>query len=305
MPRARSINQDQRQTAAASENGSGCLSVYWMPPLAALFIACLLAIFALRAPLQTSALHNDVPAQVAVIPTSTVVPQSNTPPLPVVTQGVPVADNTILVVPTSEASVTVVDQPQQRSNNPLFDFALAPAVANHNSNTNVGSANGISPIFSKEVQYWAQDIVRWANESSLDPNLVAVIMQIESCGDPRAISRSGAIGLFQVMPFHFHITDNPFNPDTNALRGLNYLARSLEAAGGNPRLAMAGYNGGIGVISRGEWTWPSETQRYVEIGAPLYEDAKSGATYSPTMETWFGNGSHLCRQARNRLGITE
>jgi soluble lytic murein transglycosylase-like protein len=180
----------------------------------------------------------------------------------------------------------------------LFDFALAPAVV---SNSTV---NGISPIFSREVQYWAKDIVRWANESSLDPNLVAAIMQIESCGDPRAISRSGAIGLFQVMPFHFHITDNPFNPDTNALRGLNYLSRALEAAGGNARLAMAGYNGGIGVISRGEWTWPSETQRYVQIGAPLYEEARSGATTSPTMEKWFGT-SNLCRQARNRLGITE
>ena len=52
MPRARPINQDQRQTAAASENGSGCFSVYWMPPLAALFIACVLAIFALKAPLH-------------------------------------------------------------------------------------------------------------------------------------------------------------------------------------------------------------------------------------------------------------
>src|SRR5512138_243623 len=104
MPRARSINQDQRQTAAASEDGSGCFSVYWLPPLAALFIACLLAIFALRAPLQTSALHIDTTAQIAVIPTSTSIPQSDTTPLPIVTEGVPVADNTILVVPTSSAS---------------------------------------------------------------------------------------------------------------------------------------------------------------------------------------------------------
>jgi len=107
------------------------------------------------------------------------------------------------------------------------------------------------------------------------------------------------------MPFHFHITDNPFNPDTNALRGLNYLSRSLDAAGGNPRLAMAGYNGGIGVISRGEWTWHAETRRYVEIGAPLYEDARSGATSSPTFDKWYGRGTSLCRQARNRLGITD
>jgi hypothetical protein len=92
MPRARSINQDQWRTAAASENGSGCFPVYWMPPLAALFIACLLAIFALRAPLQTSALHSDLMEPILA---STPIPQSNNQPLPVVTQGVPVADNTI------------------------------------------------------------------------------------------------------------------------------------------------------------------------------------------------------------------
>lgn len=291
MPRARSISQDQRQTAAASEMGSGCFSVFWMPPLAALFIACLLAIFALRAPLQTAALNEVRSAS----PISTPIPQTESLSLPIATQGLPVADNSSLVVPTSALNTDVVNGAPRTSNNPFFEFTVASAP----------SSTGISPIFSREVQYWANDIVRWANEASLDPNLVAVVMQIESCGDPRAISRSGAMGLFQVMPFHFHITDNPFNPDTNALRGLDYLSRSLAAAGGNPRLALAGYNGGIGVISRGEWTWASETHRYVQIGGPLYEDARSGATSSTTMEQWYGQGNSLCRQARNRLGLTE
>jgi soluble lytic murein transglycosylase-like protein len=291
MPRARSINQDQRQAAAASENGSGCFSVYWMPPLAALFIACLLAIFALRTPLQTSALDD----QVSVLPatTSTPIPQTGSLPLPVVTQALPVADNSALVVPTSAVDTTVVSEAPRTSTNPFFSFTI-PA-----------SPTLLSPVFSKEVQYWAREIVRWANDASLDPNLVAVVMQIESCGNPRAISRSGAIGLFQVMPFHFHLGDNPFNPDTNALRGLDYLSRSLAAAGGNARLALAGYNGGIGVISRAEWTWPSETQRYVQIGAPIYEDAHSGAASSAAFEQWYGSGNSLCRHARNQLGITE
>lgn len=299
MPRARSIYEDQRQTAAASENGRGCFSVYWMPPLAALFIACLLAIFALRAPLQTSALHNDVtvlPAATPVTAVPTYMPPPENIPLPVVTQSLPIADNSFLIAPTSVFETNLVNETQQRSNDPLFDFSLAP------SSTGSG---GISPIFSREVQYWSNDIVRWANEASLDPNLVAVVMQIESCGDPNAVSRSGAIGLFQVMPFHFHISDDPFDPNTNARRGLDYLSRSLEVAGGDPRLALAGYNGGIGVISRGEWTWHDETHRYVEIGAPLYADAVSGATISPTFEQWFGRGTNLCRQARNRLGIID
>ena len=127
----------------------------------------------------------------------------------------------------------------------------------------------ISPIFTREIQHWANDITRWADASSLDPNLIATVMQIESCGDPRAVSSAGAKGLFQVMPFHFEFGENPYNPETNALRGLNYLSNSLATAHGNIRLALAGYNGGIGIITRGEWAWASETIRYVYLHTDL------------------------------------
>jgi hypothetical protein len=50
----------------------------------------------------------------------------------------------------------------------------------------------------------------------------------------------------------------------------------LETANGDARLAMAGYNGGIGIIPRGEWTWSAQTKRYVQYGAPIYSDAISG-----------------------------
>jgi soluble lytic murein transglycosylase-like protein len=160
------------------------------------------------------------------------------------------------------------------------------------------STAGLAPFFRPEVLHWSDSIVQWATAANLDPNLAAVVMQIESCGDPRALSRSGAIGLFQVMPFHFAFTDNPYDPNTNALRGLNYLSRSWQAAGGNARLALAGYNGGIGVISRSEWTWPAETQRYVRYGAPIYEDAFQGATQSAALDEWYTKyGVSLCQQA--------
>jgi len=162
----------------------------------------------------------------------------------------------------------------------------------------------LSPIFTPEIQYWADAITRWAAASGLDPNLAAVVMQIESCGNPRATSRAGAMGLFQVMPYHFSAGENPYAPDTNALRGLGYLKRSLDAAGGNARLALAGYNGGIGVISRGEWAWAAETVRYVKYGFPIYEDARRGVTSSAAVNEWYGHyGAGLCRQAAQRLGL--
>lgn len=230
MPRARSQQYDDRQTAAADHDAGGCLSFYALPPLAVILIACLLAALASRIPIQTSA--------------------------------------SPIVQPVSTTS------------------------------------SGLSPIFTREIQFWENDILRWANASFLDPNLVATVMQIESCGDPRALSRSGAMGLFQVMPFHFRLGENGFDIETNALRGLEYLSNSLQTANGNPRLALAGYNGGIGVIGIGEWAWHAETQRYVRYGEPIYNDARSGLSSSVSLDEWHQSyGAGLCHQAAQRLRL--
>lgn len=162
----------------------------------------------------------------------------------------------------------------------------------------------LSPIFTPEVQFWGNSIARWATATDIDPNLIATIMQIESCGNPAATSSAGALGLFQVMPYHFYAGDDPYSPDTNAARGLAYLNRSLNAAGNDVRLALAGYNGGIGVISSGEWAWPAETVRYAYWGSGIYQDALNGAASSARLGEWLNaGGASLCRQAQQKLAI--
>src|SRR4051794_38945116 len=82
--------------------------------------------------------------------------------------------------------------------------AVAGALQGASADANAGSGqNGLSPIFTPEVQHWAGKLVGWSKLFNIDPNLAATVMQIESCGGPGAISGSGAQGLFQVMPFHF------------------------------------------------------------------------------------------------------
>lgn len=185
-----------------------------------------------------------------------------------------------------------------------FAWKTTPILPTSVEESPPAASTGIAPIFRIEIQYWADSISKWAAASQLDPNLVATVMQIESCGDPRAISSAGAMGLFQVMPFHFYAVDNPYDPETNAARGLAYLSRSLATGGGDARLAMAGYNGGIGVIGRAEWNWPAQTKRYVQYGAPIYEDAKNGMDSSAALNQWYENyGVSLCRQAHLRLGL--
>lgn len=137
----------------------------------------------------------------------------------------------------------------------------------------------LAPLFTPEVQRWSAQILAWAQAYHLDPNLIATVMQIESCGDPLARSASGALGLFQVMPFHFGARENPMDPETNARVGLSYLAEALRRANGDVAQALAGYNGGLSVIGRPE-RWTAETRRYVYWGLGIYEDARRGATQS-------------------------
>ena len=191
---------------------------------------------------------------------------------------------------------------------PLLDGGAAE-VANANASNAVGKAvnyqGKISAVFSDEVKYWEADIVRWANEHSLDPDMVATIMQIESCGDPQAVSSAGAQGLFQVMPFHFAAGEDALDPDTNARRGLNYYVERLQQTNGDVGLAFAGYNGGHRAAGSSWDAWAHETQRYYVWSTGIYGDIQQGLTESPTMQEWLqAGGASLCDQAARRLGLT-
>jgi soluble lytic murein transglycosylase-like protein len=109
------------------------------------------------------------------------------------------------------------------------------------------------------------------------------------------------MGLFQVMPFHFNQGEDTFDPQNNALRGINYLKESLSAHAGDARSALAGYNAGITGSKRPEAAWPSETIRYVYWGYNIYMDALAGKDSSAVLQEWLqAGGSGLCDTARAR-----
>jgi soluble lytic murein transglycosylase-like protein len=162
----------------------------------------------------------------------------------------------------------------------------------------------ITGAFTPEVEHWWADIDRWASARSLDPYLVATVMQIESCGDPQAVSPSGAQGLFQVMPFHFSEGAAMLDPETNAAAGLSYLVYTLNAANGDPNLAMAAYNGGPGLIGLPKEQWPDETRDFYYWGSGIYAEAKSGSGSNQRLQEWLDAGGRmLCGQATRRLQL--
>jgi len=157
--------------------------------------------------------------------------------------------------------------------------------------------DGISNLFTPEIKYWEEVILAWGEEYGLDPNLIATVMQIESCGYAKAKSVADAKGLFQVMPQHFKEDDDPYDPDTNAYRGLSWLQRTLKS-GVSTEMALAGYNAGIARAKNPHLEWSNETQRYVDWGSKIYQDTKDGYIYSAALHHWLSKGgSLLCNKA--------
>ena len=116
-----------------------------------------------------------------------------------------------------------------------------------------------------------QLVYREANRQSLDPDLVLAVMQIESAFNRFAISRVGAQGLMQVMPFwRMEIgrpQDNLTHMETNIRYGTVILAHYIDVAKGDLVDALARYNGSRGRLKYpekviGAWrkTWRNKTR---------------------------------------------
>ena len=159
-------------------------------------------------------------------------------------------------------------------------------------------AGTIAPFFSPTVQEWGGELYRWSGEYGVPVNLLATVMQLESCGRIDAVSPAGALGLFQVMPFHFSAAEEPMVPDTNAYRSAAFLRECQGYAEGDIALTLACYNGGPGVTVRPFASWPRETQVYARWGAAIYRDATHGRGRSNALADWWAaGGRHLCAQA--------
>lgn len=183
--------------------------------------------------------------------------------------------------------------------------AAADGFRSLQSMLNRPAAGRLAPLFAPSVHHWEDLITRWADAHDIDPNLLATVMQIESCGHPTAVSTAGARGLFQVMPFHFSPEEDMLEPETNARRGASFLAECLNNwAGGDPAGALACYNGGPGVLSRDFSTWAAETQRYYLWGLGIYHDANQNHSSSETLNTWMNaGGAVLCDRAESTIGM--
>ena len=101
--------------------------------------------------------------------------------------------------------------------------------------------------FRAMVSHWKE----WVDEAVLDYRVpeswMWAIMWAESKGDPGAKSPAGALGLMQVMPYHFKSGEEPFDPRTNIRAGARVM-RDARVKVSNLVQVASMYNAG------GPWT---------------------------------------------------
>ena len=144
-------------------------------------------------------------------------------------------------------------------------------------------------------QFWPQlqDGLRWTKAQ----------VQVESGGDPLAVSPVGARGLLQLMPgtaADLGVTD-PFDPEQNLSGGIRYLREQYERFpeillhGERLLWAFAAYNGGHGYCSRAlklahldeepEW-WKWETGRFWLMHRNCLVVSAHGQRYPDYRQMW-------------------
>jgi len=89
-------------------------------------------------------------------------------------------------------------------------------------------------------------IIQTASHYQVDPALIKAIIMAESGYNTKAVSKSGAKGLMQLMPQTAQSlgVEDIFNPHQNITGGVQYFKHLVNRFNGDVKLALAAYNSG-------------------------------------------------------------
>lgn len=109
-------------------------------------------------------------------------------------------------------------------------------------------------LFSKKYKNY---VVKYSDEFGLDKALVYAVIKVESGFKKDAVSKSGALGLMQILPStakwiakelgEEYLKDKMFEPETNILYGCFYLDYLFDRFG-DMEIVICAYNAGEGKV---------------------------------------------------------
>ena len=159
----------------------------------------------------------------------------------------------------------------------IMHFTNTPTSSNYRLYLKEKRAGGgrIQQVVDRD-QY--DPIIRRAQKKyGVDFFLIKAVIEVESAFNSRAVSKKGAKGLMQIMPFNYKVLSvkDPFNPSQNIMGGTRYLKALFDRYKNRLPLVLAAYNAGPQAVDQYNTIPPyKETQRYVEKVMSAYQRYK-------------------------------
>ncbi len=155
---------------------------------------------------------------------------------------------------------------------------------------------------------YIETIESFAKNYNLDSDLVLSLIRQESAFGSRAVSRSNALGLMQLIPMtadevakdlsfkSLKIPDEVFNPKINIQMGSHYLAKMVRKYSGQIPLALAAYNAG-----------PTRLDRWL-VAKGLAKELSEKKNWTPDDDLWidelpWGETSHYVKAILRNLVV--
>ncbi|MDY7032749.1 MAG: lytic transglycosylase domain-containing protein [Thermodesulfobacteriota bacterium] len=168
----------------------------------------------------------------------------------------------------------------------LFDILPSIYIENQgiDDGGNSSSSNGEHSMIKNETCSSSQPkkkkgdsfypiIIQAARRYQVDPALIQAIIMAESSYNPKAVSKSGARGLMQLMPRtakSLGVKDS-FHPEHNINGGVKYFKQLLNRFDHNVTLALAAYNAGARKVRKYKGIPPFRaTQYYIKKVSQYY-----------------------------------
>lgn len=152
-----------------------------------------------------------------------------------------------------------------------------------------GNDNSLAAIFMEAAETYHVPV-----------NLLTAMAKQESAFQANATSKSGAMGIMQLMPAtaSYFGCENPYDPRENIMTGAKYISELLDTYNGDTSLALAAYNAGSGNVKKYGGIPPfKETQNYVAKILNYMEEGVTlpdGTQFSSGQNTYSGKaGSYV------------
>ncbi len=148
----------------------------------------------------------------------------------------------------------------------IADLPVAKAEAHPAMSAVMSAAGVLNPTLNLTGAELHEMLSRAGSAHHIDEDLLASVVKAESGGQVRAVSRTGAKGLMQLMPgtaAELGVRDS-FVAEQNVEGGTKYLDELLTRYHDNIAYAVAAYNAGPGAVDRYHGVPPfRETRAYV------------------------------------------